>query len=461
MKWISKTMACVVIAGALIWTNASAATFTNLYIFSPDQFGSGPNPQATNDDGVSPNGLVISGGTLYGTAAGGGTFGYGVLFRVDTDGQHFTNLFNFDLGAFDPQTVTYPGSTGDTPNPGLLLVGNTLYGTTFYGGVFDAGTVFKINTDGSGFAVVESFAFTNGQSPSSGLTLYSNALYGTTTGGGANQSGTVFRVDLGDMSFAKIFDFTDTAEPYGGLVVSSNALYGFARFGSSGNGFVYRLGVAGGFSHVFDFDGTTASRPYSTPTLLGNTLFGVSFQGGIYGGGNVFRVDTDGQHFTNLFNFPAQSGSNTNGANPDDLAGMVLSGNVLYGTTSVSGSGGQGTVFQLNTDGSGFKVLHAFQYSDGADPESLALSGGTLYGMTSYGFQGVSLGDGGIYALILQPTLGIAFSGNQAVLNWNDPSYFLYTAASLTNVFTKASGATSPYKYPLTGKQQFFRLLPN
>ena len=459
MKWI--TTAWTVIIGSLVLTEVPAATFTNLYTFSADAFGSGPSPQATNYDGVSPNGLVISGATLYGTAAGGGTFGYGTLFRVDTGGQHFTNLFNFNLGTFDSHTVTYPDSTGDTPNPGLLLVSNTLYGTTFYGGVFDAGSVFKINTDGSGFALIQSFAFTNGQSPASGLTLYNNALYGTTTGGGANQSGTVFRIGLSDLSFAKIYDFAGTAEPYGGLVVSSNALYGFARFGSSGNGYVYSIGLAGGFSHVFDFDGTNASRPYSTPTLLGNTLFGISFQGGIYGGGNVFRVDTDGQHFTNLFSFPAQSGANTNGANPNDLAGMVLSGNVLYGTTSVSGSGGQGTVFQLHTDGTGFKVLHSFQYTDGSDPESLLLSGGTLYGMTSYGFQGISLGDGGIYALILEPTLSIALSGSQAVLSWNDPSYFLYTAQSLTNVFTKVTGAVSPYRYPSSGKQQFFTLRPN
>ena len=189
--------------------------------------------------------------------------------------------------------------------------------------------------------------------------------------------------------------------------MSSNALYGYARFGASGNGYVYRIGLAGGFTHLLDFDGTNASRPYSTPTLSGNTLFGISYSGGIYGGGNVFRIGTDGLSTIRIFttSFPRQSGANTTGANPNDLAGLVLSGNVLYGTTSVSGTGGQGTVFQLNTDGSGFTVLHSFQYTDGAEPESLVLSGGTLYGMTSYGFQGISLGDGGVYALILQPTL--------------------------------------------------------
>jgi uncharacterized repeat protein (TIGR03803 family) len=445
----------------LLCTTASASTFTNLYIFSADAFGSGPSPQATNSDGVSPNGFVLSGHTLYGTAAAGGAYGYGTVFRVDTDGQHFTNLFNFNLGTYDPSTLSYPNSTGETPNPGLILIGNTLYGTTFQGGVFDAGTVFKIDADGSNFAVIYSLAHTNGQGLSSGLILYSNALYGTASGGGTNESGTVFRIDLSDLSFTKIYDFTNNAEPYGGLVVYSNALYGFARFGLAGNGFVYRVGLGGGYADIFDFDGTNASRPYSTPTLSGNTLFGISFQGGIYGGGNVFRVDTDGQHYTNLFSFPLQSGANTTGCNPVDSAGLILTGNVLYGTTSVSGSGGQGTVFRLNTDGSGFTVLHSFQYTDGAEPESLVISGGTLYGMTSYGFQGTSLGDGGIYELILQPTLSLSLSANQVVLNWNDPTYFLYSSPTITNVFTKVAGAASPYAYPTSGKQGFFQLRPN
>jgi uncharacterized repeat protein (TIGR03803 family) len=461
MRTISNSAALLGLAGFLLATGAPAATFTNFYIFSADAFGPGPNPPAINSDGVSPDGLVVSGNTVYGTALGGGLYGDGTIFRVDTDGTHFTNLFNFNLGTYDPQNVTYPDSTGDYPNPGLLLLGNTLYGTTFYGGVFDAGTVFRINTDGSGFAVVFSFAFTNGQSPSSGLTLYNNTLYGTTTGGGTNQSGTVFSINLADLSFAKIYDFTNDAELYGGLVVSSNALYGFARFGASGNGYAYRIGLAGGFTHLFDFDGTNASRPYSTPTLSGDTLFGISYSGGIYGGGNVFRIDTDGRNYTNLYSFPRQSGANTTGANPNDLAGLVLSGNVLYGTTSVSGTGGQGTVFQLNTDGSGFTILHSFQYTDGAEPESLVLSGGTLYGMTSYGFQGISLGDGGVYALILQPALNLALSGNQSILTWNDPSYFLYTAPTITNVFTKVTGAGSPYTNSVAGTQKFFQLRPN
>ena len=51
--------------------------------------------------------------------------------------------------------------------------------------------------------------------------------------------------------------------------------------------------------------------------------------------GTVFAVNTDGTGFTNLHSFTAASGSlvsitNSDGASP--YAGLILSGNTLYGT---------------------------------------------------------------------------------------------------------------------------------
>src|SRR5712691_3437863 len=50
--------------------------------------------------------------------------------------------------------------------------------------------------------------------------------------------------------------------------------------------------------------------------------------------------------------------TNSDGANP--MAGLVLSGNALYGTAYAGGSGVAGTVFAINTNGSGFTNLHSF-----------------------------------------------------------------------------------------------------
>ena len=71
------------------------------------------------------------------------------------------------------------------------------------------------------------------------------------------------------------------------------------------------------------------------------------------------------------------------GANP--YGSLTLSGSTLYGMTSEGGAYGAGTIFQINTDGTGYKVLYSFGSvaNDGAYPYgSLTLSGTTLYGMT-------------------------------------------------------------------------------
>src|SRR6266581_4271367 len=79
------------------------------------------------------------------------------------------------------------------------------------------------------------------------------------------------------------------------------------------------------------------------------------------------------QTFTTLYSFTASSTNssgvytNSDGAGP--VAGLITNstGDTLYGTTSGGGTSGNGTVFAVNTDGSGFTNLHSFNYfSDGA-----------------------------------------------------------------------------------------------
>ena len=72
------------------------------------------------------------------------------------------------------------------------------------------------------------------------------------------------------------------------------------------------------------------------------------------GYGTVFAVNTDGTDFTNLHNFGAENYSyslnaetNSDGANPE-YAGLIISGNTLYGTAETGGLYGNGTVFSLS-----------------------------------------------------------------------------------------------------------------
>src|SRR5476649_550029 len=64
---------------------------------------------------------------------------------------------------------------GAKPVAGLVLSGNTLYGTALNGGAAGAGTVFRVNTNGSGFTNLFSFSgLTDGEFPYAGLVLASN-----------------------------------------------------------------------------------------------------------------------------------------------------------------------------------------------------------------------------------------------------------------------------------------------
>ena len=78
--------------------------------------------------------LTLSGSTLYGMTAGGGSNNFGTAFQMNTNGTDFTLLHTFTGG----------GSDGSFPYGSLTLDGSTLYGMTGFGGVNNLGTVFSI-----------------------------------------------------------------------------------------------------------------------------------------------------------------------------------------------------------------------------------------------------------------------------------------------------------------------------
>src|SRR5262245_59218288 len=73
--------------------------------------------------------------------------------------QSITTLHSFTLPlpAYHESHLLYTNSDGAYPYAGLALSGDTLYGTAFYGGGSSAGTIFAVNTDGTGFTTLHSF----------------------------------------------------------------------------------------------------------------------------------------------------------------------------------------------------------------------------------------------------------------------------------------------------------------
>jgi uncharacterized repeat protein (TIGR03803 family) len=224
------------------------------------------------------------------------------------------------------------------------------------------------------------YNFSGGPQPWKHLILSGDTLYGTTSGGGDFSSGSVFAITTAGGGFTNLHNFnvTDGSDPAGGLLLWSNTLYGTTgRGGASFSGTIFRVGTDGtGFTVLHSFDGTDGWGPSGRLALSGGRIFGTTDSGGGYtnGNGTVFAINIDGTGFKNLHNFA--------GADPDAPLGVVLSGDTLYGITEgdfISGSAG-GTVFKLNVDGSGFSPLYYLGEYDFATVGPI-LSGNTLYGM--------------------------------------------------------------------------------
>lgn len=378
-------------------TNPPNPLFHTLHSFSATS-----GSAATNGDGTGPNGgLVLIGNTLFGTAQHGGSTGYGTLFSVHTDGSSFADLYDF----------SFTSTSGAIPPDGVILSGGTFYGATYLGGNRGGGgTIFAISTNGTGYTNLLNYNFNvdpnSGEEPQAGVVLAGNTLYGTTWFGGAFNHGTVSFATTNGASNGILHHFSTPSGPnfnlnYDGLFPSSKlifangTLYGTAEGGgTAGRGTVFAVDTnnPGSFRALYYFtatDPTTGTNtdganPFAGLVLSGNTLYGTTFTGGRYGNGTIFAVNTNGTGFTNLYSFNGTNG----GYGPH--ATLTLSGNTLYGTTSGGGLLGtlsSGTLFAINTDGSGFRNLYSFSGgSDGATPQGeLVINNNTLYGTTAGG----------------------------------------------------------------------------
>jgi uncharacterized repeat protein (TIGR03803 family) len=462
MKNIFNLTILFVVALFLVVASTSAATFTNLYSFSA--LSSYPG---TNSDGSSPEaGLVSDGSTLYGTTADGGAAEGGSVFAITTNGG-FSPLHSFDY-------LTFTNGTG--PTAALVLAGNTLCGTTRAGGINGLGTIFTIAKGGQQFVKIHDFGLQLGTYPPTGLNTNSggaypetdlvytnNTLFGATEQGGSGGNGTLFKIDVAGSGFTVLHNFTnaDGGFPSVHMVVSGNYLYGTTEFGGLdvggiGGGTIFRIGINGlGFTNLYNFD-ESANQPLAGLVMSGNVLYGTTTEGTPGPGGapygSVFKINTDGTGFTNFYILDP----NLNAGDP--RSGLAINGDTIY-ATSLGFDAYGGTVFQVSTNGTGYTNLTSF--NSPGDPGTLSgvtFLGGSLYCTSS---SGGTNNNGTVFALGLSSApvpLNLKLAGNTVILSWNAPSLSLYAAPVVTGPFTKISGATSPHTNVISGSQRFFEI---
>jgi uncharacterized repeat protein (TIGR03803 family) len=249
------------------------------------------------------------------------------------------------------------------------------------------------------FSAIYNFGGGNdGGLPLAGLVMDpSGNLYGTTSGGGIppTYSGVVFKMTEGGQE-TTLYSFgggADGATPEASLLMdSAGNLYGTTYAGGAhGVGTVFKVTQSGQETVLYSFAGGTAdgANPQAALTMdsRGN-FYGTTTVGGAYGAGTVFELSNKGKESV-LYNFTG----GTDGANP--LSGVTMSAEGrLYGTTSAGGTYTYGTVFELISSAATQskrweeKILHNFTHQNDGDVPYAGLildKVGNLYGAATGG----------------------------------------------------------------------------
>ena len=228
-------------------------------------------------DGAYPYVGLVQGqdGNFYGTASGGGAYGYGTVFQMTLAGA-VTGLYSFSYG-----------TDGAYPYSGLVQgTDGNLYGTASSGGAYGYGTVFKITTNGV-LTTLLSFNNTNGASPYAGLVQGTDGnFYGITSYGGLVNQGSVFRITAnGALTTLLWFNGFNGANPQAALVQASDGSF----YGTTANGGVGYNGSSGsGYGVVFQI---TVPLFISNPFTMAAAIGGLPYSAAISGQGHAAPGD--------------------------------------------------------------------------------------------------------------------------------------------------------------------------
>jgi uncharacterized repeat protein (TIGR03803 family) len=363
------------------------------------------------NDGGNPNGLVqATNGDFYGTANTSGANKYGTVFRITTNGALTT------LHAFTG------GNDGASPKAELIQAGNgNLFGTAYSGGTGGGGTVLRMAL-GGGLTTLHSFSLgSDGGNPFARLVqALDGNFYGTTSSWGDSGDGTVFKMTPnGTLTTLHTFTGADGADARAGLVQGSDGqLYGTTRSGGINpypyDGTVFKITTTGTLNTLFAFNATNhlGFKPRAGVVQGKNgDFYGVTYHGGAYGRGTVFRMTLAGL-LTTLYSFDGPG----DGQWPQAALVQGKDG-YFYGTTSGGGTYGEGTVFRMGLNGALTTLLY-FDGFNGATPSAplVQATDGSFYGTT---LNGGAHGLGTVFRLsVPAPSLTIVLSGTGVVLSW-------------------------------------------
>jgi uncharacterized repeat protein (TIGR03803 family) len=214
--------------------------------------------------------------------------------------------------------------------------------------------------------------------------------------------------------------------------------------------------------------------------MSGNMLYGTAGTAAFDGWyGSVFSFNVTNTAFKVLHTFTGGG----DGEYPE--SGVVLAGNVLYGTTQNGGQGNAGTIFSVKVDSSGYTNLYSFPAVSGSSQTNsageapfagLVYSGNTNNSNTFYGeaSAGGMKGDGTIFSFSVPlplPELSISLAGTNVVLSWptNAVGFMLETSSTMGSKAAWGTVGSVPVEVgnqwvvtnSVSGGNQFFQLISN
>lgn len=286
--------------------------------------------------------------------------------------------------------------------------------------------VWEMSADGSGYttlalpSTIVTHAYGLPNLVTATVADQNGYYYGASYSGGAASRGLMFRFRSGETA-AEILPPTQVDRPAkitqasGNMTVdAAGNVYVLDRGSPTGagltDGAIKRLSAdQSSFTLVHQMASATGINAAVVIVGSDGWLYGVAAQGGDNGLGTVFRLRPSGADFQVLHHFTSSQGQPAQyrvfiaeHGNPRNAAGLAESGAWLIGTTASQGPNGNGALYRIRKDGTGFQILHGFNDEDKQDGKIaagalVAAPDGNIYGTTVEGGQH---GDGTLFRIV-------------------------------------------------------------